>query len=143
MKFVLFCEGATEHGALPDFLRRWLNSQLSEKVGIQPVRFNGWAELVKESPKKARLHLASSDVIAVVALLDLYGAKLCSHNHEIVSDRVKCAKKDLETKVGDDRFAQHFAVHDVEAWILSQPEVLPPEVRKKLPGKIEQPETVN
>ena len=74
MKFVLFCEGWTEKGALPDFLRRWLNSNLPEKVGIQPVRFNGWAEMVKDSPVKARLHLHSPDVIAVVALLDLVGS---------------------------------------------------------------------
>ncbi|MBI4026848.1 MAG: hypothetical protein HY360_17825 [Verrucomicrobia bacterium] len=57
MKFVLFCEGATEMGALPDFLRRWLNSKLSVKVGVQPVGFNGWAEMVKDGPKKAQLHL--------------------------------------------------------------------------------------
>ena len=144
MKFVLFCEGATEKGALPEFLRRWLNSQLSVKVGIQPVGFNGWAEMVKDSPKKAQLHLSKSDVIAVVALLDLYGPTLnYPTDCKTASEKVEWARVNLQSKVDDVRFRQHFAVHDVEAWILSQPDVLPLAVQKKLPGKTEKPETVN
>jgi hypothetical protein len=34
-------------------------------------------------------------------------------------------------------------VHEVEAWLLSQPELFPSEVRKALPGTIAQPEGVN
>lgn len=143
MKFVLFCEGWTEKGALPDFLRRWLNSKLPAKVGVQPVRFNGWAEMVKDSPVKARLHLCNPNIIAVVALLDLYGPTFYPADRTTVADRYEWAKAHLEKKVGDPRFLQCFAVHDIEAWILSQPDVLPPEVRKKLPAKHVKPETVN
>jgi hypothetical protein len=143
MKFVLFCEGWTEKGALPDFLRRWLNSKLPAKVGVQPVRFNGWAEMVKDSPTKARLHLTKSDVIAVVALLDLYGPTFYPADRTTVADRFEWAKAHLEKAVDDPRFRQYFAVHDIEAWILSQPDLLPPAVRKKLPGKHVDPETVN
>ena len=145
MKFVLFCEGATEKGALPDFLRRWLNAKLPVKVGIQPVRFNGWAEMVKDSPTKAHLHLRNADVIAVIALLDLYGPTFdYPANCTTVDQRCNWAKTHLENQVGEpSRFRQYFAVHDVEAWILSQPDVLPVAVRKKLPGKTAKPEAVN
>jgi hypothetical protein len=129
--------------ALPGFLRRWLNSNLTEKVGVQPVRFSGWAEMVKESPAKARLHLRKSDVIAVVALLDLHGPTFYPTSRTQVVDRFDWAKAHLENQVNDPRFRQHFAVHDVEAWILSQPELLPLQVQKKLPGKTAKPEVVN
>ncbi len=143
MKFVLFCEGATEYGALPNFLRRWLNSKLSQRVGIQPVGFNGWAEMVKDSPVKVSLHLRNPDVIAVVALLDLYGPTFYPAHCTNVSERFEWAKASLEKKVANPRFRQYFAVHDVEAWILSQPEILPLAVRRKLPGKAAKPEIVN
>jgi hypothetical protein len=143
MKFVLFCEGWTEKGALPDFLRRWLDSKLPAKVGVQPVRFNGWAEMVKDSPVKARLHLCRSDVIAVVALLDLYGPTFYPPDRTTVAERYQWAKAHLEKEAAQPRFFQYFAVHEIEAWILSQPDLLPPAVRKKLPGKHVVPETVN
>jgi len=143
VKFVLFCEGWTEKGALPDFLRRWLDSQLPERVGVQPVRFDGWAEMVKDSPVKARLHLRNQDVIAVIALLDLYGPTFYPPGCKSAAERFDWAKTHLENKVDHARFRQYFAVHDLEAWILSQPEILPADVRKRLPGKAGKPETVN
>ena len=82
MKFVLFVEGHTEKKALASFLKRWLDPQLDRRVGIQVVRFEGWPELVKDSPDKARMHLRKSDVIAVIALLDLYGPTYLSRSHE-------------------------------------------------------------
>ena len=39
MKFVLFVEGHTER-AIPEFLKRWLDPQLSQRAGIQTVRFS-------------------------------------------------------------------------------------------------------
>jgi len=102
--------------------------------------------MVKDSPKKVQLYLNKPDVIAVIALLDLYGPTFpypadCS----TAIKRFEWAKAHLEKQAGNHpRFRQHFAVHDVEAWILSQPDVLPAVVRKKLsPGKTEKPETVN
>ena len=73
MKFVLFVEGHTEQKAVPSFLKRWLDPKLHQPVGIKSVRFDGWAELVKDVETKAHMHLKSPDVIAVVSLLDLYG----------------------------------------------------------------------
>ncbi len=143
MTFVLFCEGWTEKGALPDFLRRWLNCKLPQRVGIQPVRFNGWAEMDKDVAVKARLHLQRSDVIAVIGLLDLHGPSFYLPEHASVKQRIDFAKQRIEAKVNNPQFRQYFAVHDIEAWILSQPALLPSAVRKKLPGTIADPEMVN
>lgn len=143
MKFILFCEGWTEDKALPEFLRRWLHAQFTERIGVKTVRFNGWKQLVDDAPKKAKLHLGKADVIAVIGLLDLYGPTFYPPNKNTVSERYDWAKSHLESNVGLSSYRQHFAVQEVEAWILSQPDLLPPAVKKKLPGTARQPETVN
>jgi hypothetical protein len=45
--------------------------------------------------------------------------------------------------VSHPRFRQHFAVHETEAWLLSDPSILPKQVRAALPRRCERPETVN
>ena len=79
----------------------------------------------------------------MVALLDLRGPTFYPPNCTTAAHRFDWAKAHLEKKADNPRFRQHFAVHDVEAWILSQPELLPSAVQKKLPGKTVKPETVN
>ncbi|MFS8067350.1 MAG: hypothetical protein ACMG6S_13345 [Byssovorax sp.] len=37
MKIVLFVEGHTEKKALPEFLKLWLDSRLSARIGIAAV----------------------------------------------------------------------------------------------------------
>ncbi len=142
MKFVLFVEGPTEK-CLPSFLKHWLDPKLKKTVGVQAVRFTGWPQLVKDSPKKAKMHLESSDVIGVIALIDLYGPTFYPKSMTTVDERFQWAKADLETKVGDARFRQFFAVHETEAWLLSNPDLFPPEVRNAFPGKVQHPEEVN
>jgi hypothetical protein len=145
MKFVLFCEGATEFDALPQFIKRRLDPKLPKPVGIQAVKFDGWSDMVRDIPVKARLHLRRQDVIAVIGLLDLYGLP---HplDRKPVAERYNNWKADLEKQAGDERFRQHFSVHELEAWILSDPEILPLPVARKLkkhPGKIAHPESIN
>ena len=57
MKFILFVEGETEDKALPAFLKRWLDTKLEHRVGIQAVKFKGWSELIKGAPTKTRMYL--------------------------------------------------------------------------------------
>jgi len=52
MKFGLFVEGYTEK-SLPSFLKRWLDRELPQPVGLKVVRFNGWADLLRDAPEKA------------------------------------------------------------------------------------------
>ncbi len=75
MRFILLVEGYTERKAVPAFLKQWLDPQLRQPVGIKPVRFEGWAELVDDVAKKAHSYLddpSQDDVVAVISLLDLY-----------------------------------------------------------------------
>ncbi len=146
MKFVLFVEGYTEKKSIAPFLKRWLDPRLDQPVGIQTVRFDGWAEMVKDLPRKAPMYLRgpqADQIIAVVALLDLYGPDIYPPHAETTTDRLNWAKADIEQKVGQDRFRIFFAVHEVEAWLLSAPDLFPRKVIGRFPANVQQPETVN
>ncbi len=146
MRFILFVEGYTEDQVLPQFLKKWLDPRLSNPVGIRTVRFEGWPELVKDAPRKAKMHLngpAKDDILAVISLLDLYGPTFYPKNLKGPKKRYDWAKKDIERKVDQPKFFQFFAVHEVEAWLLSQPNIFPVKIKKSFPKKIENPETVN
>ncbi len=83
MRFILFVEGYTEDKALPKFFKKWLDTKLNDPVGIRTVRFEGWPELVKDAPLKAKMHLSGpykDDIIAVISLLDIYGPTLLPEN---------------------------------------------------------------
>ncbi|PYS77020.1 MAG: hypothetical protein DMF67_12680 [Acidobacteria bacterium] len=145
MRFVLFVEGDTER-ALPAFLKRWLDPKLPRRVGITPVRFTGWAELRREVRKRAHLHLngpQADEIIAVIALLDLYGPDFYPAHLTDAGERYDWAKSEIEREVGHAKFRQFFAVHETEAWLLSQPELFPAEVRRGFPSRVDKPETVN
>ena len=146
MKFVLFVEGHTEHGCLPSFLKQWLDTRLKQRVGIQAVRFEGCKDFDKSVCKKAQLYLDGPrrhDIVAVIGLLDLYGPQIYPPHLTLVDDRYQWGVKHYESLAERDTFRMFFAVHEVEAWILSQPEVLPHDVRRALPGQAAQPESVN
>lgn len=141
MKFVLFVEGHTEQKAVPDFLKRWLDPRLSTPVGINPVRFQGWAELVKDAPTKAAMYLSSRDVIAVISLLDLYGPTIYPQGNTTTTDRYAWGKQYLEQSVKQPMFRHFFAVHETEAWLLSDPQIFSSKIRRHVPA--EPPETIN
>jgi hypothetical protein len=146
MKFILFVEGYTEDKALPQFLKKWLDPRLAKPVGIKTVRFEGWQELVKDTPLKANMHLKGpqkDDIIAVISLLDLYGPTFYPTHLTNSEERCAWAKKEIEDKVNHTKFFQFFAVHEIEAWLLSEPEIFPFDVKRAFPDTIRQPEIVN
>lgn len=146
MKFILFVEGHTEKTALPDFLKRWLDARLSQRVGIKPVRFEGWAELRRDTPKKARMYLDGpdgEDIIGVISLLDLYGPTIYPPDRKTAQDRYAWAKAEMEKQVGHQKFRQFLAVHETEAWLLSQPDIFPAAVSDALHKRTAQPESIN
>lgn len=146
MKFVRFVEGHTEPKALPQFLKRWLDPRLPTRVGIKAVRFEGWRDYCAEIGKKVSLNLSgnsAADIIAGIGLLDLYGPTFYPIDKVSTADRFRWAKSEIERQVGHPKFRQYFAVHETEAWLLSEPAVLPADVRRALPGASVAPEQVN
>ena len=142
MKFVLFVEGHTERASVPAFLKRWLDPQLTQKVGIQPVRFEGCKDFDKGLCRKAHMYLdspARDEIIAVIGLLDLYGPHIYPGHLSSAHDRYEWGVRHYEQQVGRSNFRIFFAVHEVEAWLLSQPALFPHEVQRALPGRVAQP----
>lgn len=146
MKFILFCEGETEKKALPAFFKRWLDARLQQPVGIMPVNFKGWQQMVKDAPTKTLWHLNGTDkekIIAVIAVLDLYGPTFYPAHLKTAAERYQWGKEYLEQAVAHSKFKQFFAVHETEAWLLSDPSLFPNDIKNALPGKIKHPEEVN
>ncbi len=146
MRFILFVEGHTENKSLPQFLKKWLDPKIAQPVGIRTIRFEGWPELLKDAPLKAKMHLNGpdkDDIIAVISLLDLYGPTFYPTHMEKCDERYEWGKKYIEDKVNHPCFFQFFAVHEVEAWLLSQPDIFPVKVKNAFPPKIQTPELVN
>jgi hypothetical protein len=73
----------------------------------------------------------------------LYGPQFYPENKKTANDRFTWAKQTIETRVGHQKFRQHFAVHECEAWLLCSPSSFPAEVRKAIAAKSSQPEQVN
>lgn len=146
MKIVLFVEGATEKSVLPRFLKRWLDPKLPKPIGVKVVQFEGWRNYENDIATKAKLNLtgkSGADVVGGFGLLDLYGPTFYPGDKTSAPDRAAWAKDHLEKVVSQPKFRQHFAVHELEAWLLSAPDILPKAVKDALPGKSAQPETVN
>ncbi len=146
MKFILFVEGVTEKLAAGDFLQRWLNPQLENNVGIQVVTFNGYPEFMRKVATKTHMHLDGphkEDIIAVIGLIDLYGPKFYPGHTMTADERYDWGVRHIEKEVDRELFRMFFAVHEFEAWLLSQPTLFPSIIAKALPGKIAQPETIN
>ena len=147
MRFILFVEGDTEREVLPALLKRAVEPELGKAVRVQPVNFHGWANLWRDVRQKADFYLRgpghSPEVIAVVSILDLYGPDIYPDRLKTTRERMEWAKAEVEKEIAHPRFRQFFAVHELEAWLLAQPEIFPPELRKDIHALSSKPEEVN
>jgi len=146
LKFVLFVEGATEHKALAGFLKKWLDSRLKQPVGIRLVDLAGWSKFRTRIQRKIVAELevpGREDVIAAIGLLDLYGPNFYPDHTHSPKERCEWAVNQIEREVGNKRFKMFFAVHETEAWLLSQPEIFPSGVRDQIEKHKAKPEAVN
>lgn len=157
MRFVVFVEGETENRGLGPFLQRWLDAKLEAKrVVVKVCNLKGVSHFLKKLPKRAKEYLEGErrkQTLAVIGLLDLYGPD--RHNwyedndgrytdgDERTHHRVRFGKSKIEKTVSHSRFWMFFAVHETEAWILSQPDLLPPDLRKSIKRNNKDPEDVN
>ncbi len=153
-RIALFVEGDTERGGsrqktLPAFFHKWLDPQLPpmSKVGIQAVKFQGVSNFLDDLPQKVELYLDESRANFVVGLVDLYGIppdRIDLSQHASIKQKVFAARKYIRNLVPSrfrGQFRQHFAVHEVEAWLLAYPEQWPQAVRDQI--KKRPPEQVN
>jgi hypothetical protein len=95
---------------------------------------------------KARMHLEGPkqrEIIAVIGLLDLYGPSFFPSSVSTVEDRYQWGKQRFEREVNHPQFRFFFAVHEFEAWLLSQPDVFPRDIKNNLPKSIVRPEQVD
>jgi hypothetical protein len=131
VRLLLYVEGDTEEAALPDFFRRWLLGRGSD-LEIRAVNFKGVGSYLREFAKRAKGDLSGRYVRGIVGLVDLYGSHL-SYPNGSVEEKYLWAKGELEQRVGDRRFRQHFAVHEAEAWLLSGEKLFPQPIDVRLP----------
>lgn len=146
MRFVVFTEGETERQVVGSFLRQWFHTQFQENIGVRVVKFEGWADYLKHVEVKARMHLnarpGTDPLIGVIGMLDLYGPTIFPREMHTSEEKYRWGQKYVEQQVGQGKFKQFFAVHEIEAWLLSQPAVFPREIESKL-QHIRTPETIN
>jgi len=134
-------EGDTEALCLPPFFSRWLVTKIQGPVDIRPVNFQGVASYKRDFAKRARIDLRSSVVAGIIGVIDFYQSGFAS-GEGTVADKCGRAKAELEEKVGLANFYQHFAVHETEAWLFSDPRIFPQPVQSRLPTT-QLPETIN
>lgn len=148
-KIALFVEGHTERQSLSAFFHKWLDPQLPEngKVGIVLVRFEGNSNYLQDLTQKVELYLDKNRAHVIFGLIDLYGLppdRVNLSDCHTVAEKVKKARliiRNLIPQKFQRRFRQHFAVHEVEAWLLAYPEKWPNEIRSKITRK--SPEEIN
>jgi hypothetical protein len=146
LRFILFVEGDTEANSLGAFFQRWLNPRLSKRVGIGVVNLKG-NRFARDLPNKVRYYVGrdrGNDVIALFGLLDLYKgapypADVCG-----ADERYDWGVRHYEELVANNSFRMFFAVHEIEAWLLSQTDLFPRRVRGTIPDNwTQRPEHVN
>ena len=145
-QIALFVEGETEQ-VLPAFFHKWLDPQVRDKVGIRAVKFQGVSEYLDDLPTKLGLYLDECRADYVVGLVDLYGlppSRIDLSGCATIAEKVTKARREIRRLIPDEfkhLFRQHFAVHEVEAWLLAYPERWPSEVRDQITRR--PPEQVN
>jgi len=147
MKFLLFVEGHTEKRAVGQFLARWLNARLSRRVGLVVINLRGSGRFGKGVVEQAGFHLArdtAGQIVAAIGLLDLYRGADWPAEKVTPAERYAWGVRHYEKTVGNDRFRMFFAVHETEAWLLSDPGIFRPEVGRRIrPEWSAQPEEVD
>ncbi|MBI4557044.1 MAG: DUF4276 family protein [Candidatus Hydrogenedentes bacterium] len=146
MKFILCIEGNTEDLALPQFIKRWLDPQLRTPVGVKPHKFKGCKHFVKDINQVVHWYLEdrrADEIIAVMGLMDLYGPDFYPSDKRTTEERYTWAKDYVERKVNHSKFRMFFAVHEVEAWLFSQPNIFPPAVARAIQSESHHPEAID
>ena len=133
MRFLLLVEGKTEYKAIGEFVARWLNQRLTQSVGVHAANLKGTGRFDSKLRPKVEHYLEQDrrgEIIAIIGLRDLYGVEFPA-DRSTVAERYNWGVERQQQTVGDARFRMFFAVHETEAWLLSQPAVFPPRVKER------------
>ena len=77
-------------------------------------------------------------------MLDLYGPQFYPSGKTGIRDRYEWGQREVEGRVkGGPRFRHFFAVHELEAWLLSAPDIFPRPVAEVVAKREQMPEEVN
>ena len=146
-RFALLVEGESEHRALGTFLRRWLDAELGADHGIdvEVYKFEGEGDYRKRLATTVASELEEVGTICVIGLVDLYGFAIdYPDDGSTVVQRIAHARRRMTASIDKGKrpfFRQHFAVHELEAWLLADRAIWPECIRNRIPE--EPPEQIN
>ncbi len=127
MTVALIVEGDLEEDVLLPLLRRAL-PELGQHRLLRPLNAQGWANLRKDLPKMVRRVVEVDGADVVFSLCDLYQGDWCfphgCDSAEKRADYLKCYLADLVPQELRAKFRPHLAVHDIEAWLLADRDLL-------------------
>lgn len=142
LKFIVLAEGHTEQRVLPDFLAKWFLTRFTATAEFDIICLEGCSNFKKKAHKRAKDYLEKPEIIGVIGLLDLHGPDFYASNCTTIDEKYAWAVEYFEGLVKDARFRMFLAVHEIEAWLFSQPDVFPESVRMAVQNQAE-PETID
>ncbi len=147
MEFHVFVEGDCEYKTLSKFLKKWLDKRLAKPVRIKVSNLRGSGGYHRRIADRVRTideQKKDTNIVGIIGLLDLYGLPFTfPKSYTSAKQRYDYAKRKIQKTVNIPSFHQFFAVHEYEAWLLSQPAIFPRNVQSRFPKKITNPEKVN
>ena len=127
---VVLVEGNSEKW-LDDFIHQLLTRKLPDAPQVQTVNMGGKDSYLKEVAARVQRYAAQEIALAMFGLLDLYrfadNLKGFDYSpNSTVAEKVGQAREHVVSKIAPQfrsQFHQHFAVHEFEAYLLSDPKV--------------------
>lgn len=117
MKIILFVEGESDSHGLQNLLRNEISLLRKNRHSLRIYSFMGKFNLLRKIGYQTRRAIEEVNADIVFALVDLYPG-------DIDPDALRRKLRSRAPREYRDRFHPHVAVHDLEAWILADPEPL-------------------
>lgn len=146
MRFILIVEGDTEKRSIEGLIRKHLVEKTGQNIGVRAININGYGNFFRDLPQKVKKYLAGPDkeeILAIVGLMDLYKTPYARDVNCSIRERILQGTQLFEDSVKQDRFRMFFAVHEYEAWLLSDVEKFDPAIRGRIASHARNPEEVN
>ena len=146
MRFILIVEGDTEKRSIEGLIRKHLAEKTRKNIGVTAININGYGNFFRDLPQKVKKYLTGPDkeeIIAIAGLMDLYKTPYAREVNRSIRERILQGTQLFEDSVKQDRFRMFFAVHEYEAWLLSDVEKFDPAIKGRIASHARNPEEVN